>query len=349
MGDNWGKYLAKPKREHEILERLANKRYPRTMDTKEKQEQKRRETILAFWKKHGLQATKDAFKVSRATLFRWQQESLPRSRTHRNGYQKRSIHPLLKAEIMRLRKAHPRLGKEKLTPLLRNFCVGKSIPAASEATVGRMVGQLKQEGILPTGRRLTFLAKSGTFKEKEVKRLKKLRRKGYMPECPGDLMQLDGVLVNTLGKRRYTFTAVDLVSRWAFSKTYKTTSSRNGANFLNELIAAAPFEVSHIQTDNGSEFMKEFREAASAASLVHFFNFVKQPKYQGWIERFNRTIQEEFLDWHQDALALEPEDFNPELLEWLSWYNTERVHRSLGKPGQRLTPLQYLETTTQSH
>lgn len=27
--------------------------------------------ILAFWKRHGLMATKEAFNVSRPTLFRW--------------------------------------------------------------------------------------------------------------------------------------------------------------------------------------------------------------------------------------------------------------------------------------
>jgi len=33
---------------------------------------KERVRILSFWKKYGNKATKEAFKVSRATLFRWQ-------------------------------------------------------------------------------------------------------------------------------------------------------------------------------------------------------------------------------------------------------------------------------------
>ena len=94
--------------------------------------------------------------------------------------------------------------------------------------------------------------------------------------------------------------------------------------------------------------MKEFREAVEEAGITHFFNWVKQPKYQGWVERFNRTIQESFLEWHYQSLAGEPVDFNQELKKWLSFYNTKRVHRSLGSSGHRLTPLQYLETTKQS-
>ena len=37
-------------------------------------EAQRRASILTFWKKHGGGATKEAFRVGRATLFRWQKE-----------------------------------------------------------------------------------------------------------------------------------------------------------------------------------------------------------------------------------------------------------------------------------
>ena len=38
--------------------------------------------------------------------------------------------------------------------------------------------------------------------------------------------------------------------------------------------------------------------------------------------RFNRTVQEEWIDYHYDLLLLDnPTDFKLELLRWLSWYN----------------------------
>ncbi len=343
----WGAAHAEPNGK-KLLEQLAQSWYPRRMDTKQQQEIERREKILTFWSVHGLKATRDAFGVGRATLFRWKQNPIPKSQAHRNGYQKRVVHYILELEIIRLRTKYPKLGKEKLRPLLVDFCAAQGIACPAEATVGRIVDDLKKAGKLPTGAQLSLHGKTGKLTEKHLTPKKKLRRGGYIPEKPGDLLQVDGVLINTLGQRRYTFTAVDLVSRWAFSKTYKTTSSRNGADFLTELLRAAPFEVTHIQTDNGPEFMKEFREAAEKTELTHFFNWVKQPKYQGWIERFNRTIQESFLDWHYASLAGDPVDFNKELSEWMTFYNTKRVHRSLGKPGQRLTPLQYLALTKES-
>ena len=88
---------------------------------------------------------------------------------------------------------------------------------------------------------------------------------------------------------------------------------------------------------------------AQEAELIHFFNYVKQPKYQGWVERFNRTIQEEFINWRHSTLSLDLPSFNQQLDEWLQFYNTKRVHRGLGKPGHRLTPMQYLETTKECH
>ena len=341
----WEAWSASPEG-RAILESLAKNRYPQGMNTTQQKAKVRRKAILVFWKKHGTHATEDAFSVCERTLFRWQKECTPKSRAHRNGYQERVIHPLLQAKIIRLRTQYPGLGKEKLAPLLRDRCLAIGQAAPSEPTVGRMLTQLKDEGKLPTGKQLRLQGNTARLLEKHPwTQKKKLRRAGYLPEKAGDLLQVDGVLIHTLGQRRYTFTAVDLVSRWAFSKTYKTASSRNGKDFLTGLLATAPFSVSHIQTDNGSELMKEFGEAAKDASLIHFHNWVKQPKYQGWVERFNRTIQEKFLDWHNQSLALEPDQFNIHLQEWLTFYNTKRVHRSLRSSGQRLTPLQYLELT----
>lgn len=347
MGESWGRYLAAPYRYRTTLEELQKRLYPRKMDTHTAKLIKHRRHVLAFWKAHGLAATRDAYGISRRTLFRWQHNCTPQSRAHRSSYVRRVIPSLLVTEICSLRVAHPRLGKEKLTPLLRTFCAQHSLPVPSEPTVGRWIADLKATGTLPTNAQLRLSAKTGKLLEKKphAKR-KKRRRNGYLPDNPGDLVQVDGVLVFVNGQRRYTFTAVCVLAHWSFSKTYTTASSRNGADFLTYLLAAAKeakLTITHIQTDNGSEFMKEFERAMEAAGVTHFFNWVKQPKYQGWIERFNRTIQEEFLDWHRQDLAMHPDDFNPLLREWTTWYNTKRVHRSLGKPGHRLTPMQYLE------
>jgi transposase InsO family protein len=56
------------------------------------------------------------------------------------------------------------------------------------------------------------------------------------------------------------------------------------------------------------------------------------------VERFNRTIQEEFVDYHMQEL-IDPEVFNKNLIDWLVWYNTERPHYAFkNKP----SPVQFI-------
>lgn len=160
----------------EVLESLGSILYPQRMDTHQSREEKRRKDIAAFWKTHGLAATADAYAVSRATLFRWQIDCVPKSRAHSGGYRKRQIPALVIAEIYRIRSLHPLLGKEKLNPLLNVFCTDQGIPVPSEPTVGRMLTQLKAAGKLPTGIRLGLIGKTGKLLEKKPPVKKKKQR-----------------------------------------------------------------------------------------------------------------------------------------------------------------------------
>ncbi|MBI2310066.1 transposase [Candidatus Collierbacteria bacterium] len=56
------------------------------------------------------------------------------------------------------------------------------------------------------------------------------------------------------------------------------------------------------------------------------------------VERFNRTIQDEFLNW-SDELYYDLFSFEEKLLHYLNWYNTKRPHYSL----KMQTPIAYLQ------
>jgi transposase InsO family protein len=49
------------------------------------------------------------------------------------------------------------------------------------------------------------------------------------------------------------------------------------------------------------------------------------------VERFNRTIQESFVDYHEDLLFTDLDRFNQKLADWLVIYNAERPHHSGGQ------------------
>ena len=56
------------------------------------------------------------------------------------------------------------------------------------------------------------------------------------------------------------------------------------------------------------------------------------------MERFNRTIQEQFVDYHEDLLFSDLAEFNQKLADWLIAYNTVLPHHAINLK----TPVQYL-------
>src|SRR3989344_5167003 len=176
----------------------------------------RRAKILTFWKQYGEEAAKQAFGASRRTLFRWQRalseghgrlESLnPKSRAPQEK-RKRVVAPEVQAIIIRQRTDHPRLGKDKLQPILsaQGF-------QFSESTVGRIISDLREQKKLPDPKKFSFDARTGKFREKQRRIKKKLRRPKHQP-C----VQTDTVVRFVDGMKRYILTAIHTENKFAFA------------------------------------------------------------------------------------------------------------------------------------
>jgi transposase InsO family protein len=94
---------------------------------------------------------------------------------------------------------------------------------------------------------------------------------------------------------------------------------------LRNLAEVFPYPFQSILTDNGSEFMKHFGEELRRLHKNHWHSYPRTPKMNAHVERFNRTIQEEFIDYHEELL-ITPNEFDPPLIPGLIWYNAERPH-----------------------
>lgn len=307
---------------------------------------KSRLKIIEFFDEYGADATRKAFGKSRSTIYPWKQKlkdsggklsSLaPDSREPLNRRRRRHD-PFIDQFVVDYRTKYPGVDKVTITPILKDACQGRGIKSPSESMVGRIISDLKANGRLPQKSKVILNGRIGRLHEKPPRKvMKKSRRKGFCPKLPGELVEIDRVDIFVDGLNRYLITAVDLATRFAFAYIYKSGSSASARDFLEKLNWVTPFKISRIQTDNGSEFLKHFADAARREGLIHYFNYPRHPQSNGHLERFNRTIQEQFAAYHTDLID-EPEEFNRPLMEYLVWDNTERVHCSIGK----VAPLRY--------
>lgn len=293
------------------------------------EEAKRRAGILTFWKKYGDGAVKEAYGTSRRTLFRWQGElraaqgrleALNRGSTAPDRRRKRRVAQTLIDDILTLRRLHPRLGKDKLLPLL--LARGHE---TSASTIGRILTDLKKQGRLSNPSRLSLSARTGKLIERVYTPRKKLRRpRGYR------VLEVDTVVRFIDGVKRYILTGVDTERRTAFAAIYTNHGSASAADFLRKARTVLPDCPTDVQTDNGSEFALHFHAAVEEVGL-HFNTHPRSPKENAHVERFNRTLDEEFLRYHRALLRDNVAACNTALVDWLLWYNGERPHHALGQ------------------
>ncbi len=177
--------------------------------------------------------------------------------------------------------------------------------------------------------------------------LKRLRRPaGLKVDCPGVLVQLDSKQVQLgNGKIVFQFGALDCFTRKRVVALAPRLTSREGAAFLEKIIATLPFPLRALQSDGGSEFLGEFGKTVSELKLVHYFNRPNYPQGNGRVERSFRTDDEEF--YHVQELPADRGGLEAALLAWNHIYENIRPHQALGYR----TPEQFYQhwLATQNH
>lgn len=297
--------------------------------------------IINFYVKYGEKETKEAFGVGRKTIHVWKKKlSLSQGKlsslipTSTKPIRSRGMQtdPKIVSFIRGLRENHPRLGKEKIYPLLLSFCKREGIVPIKESTIGKVI---KRNNL--------FYQKQGKIyhnpNSKYALRTKTKRlRIRYSPKHK-DLghVQLDTILRFQDGIKYYLYTAIDAKGKFAFCLPYKTLTSSNTLDFYQKLAQVIPYTIKSIQTDNGLEFLRFFDAYLQKQNIPHIFIYPRCPKINGVVERFNRSIQDEFVDSNL-YLIHNQKTFSSKLADYLLFYNCARVHKSLGN----ITPMAYL-------
>jgi len=319
----------------------------------ENKEANKRLKILKFFDKYGLEATIEAFSVSRRTLYRWKKTykknkgdilSLNPKSTQPKTKRTPTTRRVIINEIKRLREQYPNIGKAKLLVILKPWCEENNIVIPSESTIGRIIARDKNKMRLVPNR----IDSKGKIKLKK-KDIKTRKPKG-LTTAPMHLWAVDTIQKVSNGIRRYIMTLIDPHSRIAFAVAIPSKHTTHTATVLEALIDG--LNVPDIQnkfailSDNGSEFQKDFDSLLQNKNLTHYWTYPRSPKMNAHNERFNRTIQEQFVDYYEDLLFTDIEEFNKEMANWLIDYNTKIPHHSL----LMKTPVQYLiENNPQCH
>jgi transposase InsO family protein len=132
---------------------------------------------------------------------------------------------------------------------------------------------------------------------------------------PIDYFHIDIAKVHTAEGKLYLLVAIDRTSKFAFVELHEKTTRRVAGNFLRALVAAVPYKVRTVLTDNGTHFIDpggdgwtppeikamladkvlfrchSFELACADLDIEHRLTKPRHPWTNGQIERMNRTIK----------------------------------------------------------
>jgi putative transposase len=154
---------------------------------------------------------------------------------------------------------------------------------------------------------------------------------------PGDLVQTDTVHLydHATKQRTYLYTLVDLYSRWAYVEHHSYISQQLAAAVIKRGEDYSGFHFNTVQADNGPEFGRWFEDTLKEHGTTVRHSRVRRPNDNAYVERFNRTIQEECTGSSSSIT----QELNSKVLSYLAYYNDERLHLGL----QCRTPLEMLQ------
>jgi transposase InsO family protein len=131
----------------------------------------------------------------------------------------------------------------------------------------------------------------------------------------------------------YIHSAVDAYSRLAYSEVHPNERAVTNLAFWRR--AKAFFEsygitIERVLTDNGNCYRaKEFASELFCASISHTFTRPYRPQTNGKVERYNRTLLNEWAyarPYRSEAARTRALD------KWLHMYNHHRHHTAIGGP-----------------
>jgi len=167
---------------------------------------------------------------------------------------------------------------------------------------------------------------------------------------PIGYFHIDIAEVRTAEGKLYLFVAIDRTSKFAFVELHDKADRPTAVRFLEALIAAVPYRLHTVLTDNGIQFadLPKNRDGWTARYRVHRFDQIcrangiehrltkpNHPWTNGQVERMNRTLKEATVNrYHYDT----HEQLRAHLADFVTAYNFARRLKIL----KGLSPYEYI-------
>ncbi len=263
------------------------------------------------------------FGISRNTFYYWKRRYKPfrlltlETRKRKPSFMPHETGPDVKVKIVQLKNNYPRYGQKKIQIiLLRDYGV-----KVGATTIYRLC---KKRNLIKVYKR-----------KSNVLRIKK----GVVYTKPGENIQIDTKhLIFPNGIKYYQFSAIDVVTRLKVAYVYRQSNQKNAIKFLEYCQLKFPFNLSSIQTDNGSEYQSLFDRACKKLGLAHYYTYPRTPEQNGKVENSHGIDEREF--YSLGNLISNLYDLNLALKQHLEIRNTFRPHQALNY----LTPMEYYLT-----
>lgn len=167
----------------------------------------------------------------------------------------------------------------------------------------------------------------------------------YCLDTPGKVLQMDACYPFGRSRDLASFDAIDDCSRHVYGKAYNTEDDQNAMDFVTHLVQNVPFVVQAVKVDN--RYGKDFQTYCERVLHIKvIYNDPYCPQQNGKIERFHKTLKQEFY-FKQVAFTDSFDTINYKYWLWQTHYNNKRKHSGYGMNG--LTPRQKLiQVTLQS-
>lgn len=265
--------------------------------------------------------------------------------------------PETEARILELSLEHPSWGCNRLSDQLKLAGISISAPTLQNILNRNGMGSRydrwlaletrhAEQPIELTGEQVQFIEKHNpAFRERHLQSSR-----------PGELLCQDTFYVGQLkgvGKV-YLHAVVDSYSSYAFGFLHTSKQPEAAVAVLHNDVL--PFYRQHellvqrLLTDNGREFCgtetHPYELYLALNDIEHRRTKVRKPQTNGFVERFNRTVLDEFFRVAFRTTFYESvEQLQTDLDAWLVHYNTARPHQGYRNLGRRPidTILVYLE------